>query len=46
MEEKDENTEEKDREADTIDSPEPHEVTVAREEIDLLLAEQHRTVRR
>ncbi|XP_040976301.1 kinesin-like protein KIF19 [Aquila chrysaetos chrysaetos] len=42
-EEKDENTEEKDREADIIDSPEPHEVTVAREEINLLLAEQHKT---
>ncbi|KAM7091719.1 LOW QUALITY PROTEIN: kinesin-like protein KIF19 [Ciconia maguari] len=42
-EEKDENTEEEDREANIIDSPEPHEVTVAREEINLLLAEQCRT---
>ncbi|KAM9222603.1 LOW QUALITY PROTEIN: kinesin-like protein KIF19 [Leptosomus discolor] len=38
-EEKDENTEEKDREVDIVDPPEPHEVTVAREEINLLLAE-------
>ncbi|KAK4813675.1 hypothetical protein QYF61_019568 [Mycteria americana] len=42
-EEKDENTEEEDREADIIDSPEPHEVTVVREEVNLLLAEQRRT---
>lgn len=42
-EEKDENTEEEDREVDVTDSPEPHEVTVAREEINLLLAEQHKT---
>lgn len=28
---------------DVTDSPEPHEVTVAREEINLLLAEQHKT---
>ncbi|XP_051488412.1 kinesin-like protein KIF19 [Apus apus] len=43
-EEKDEHAEEEDREAEIIDSPEPHEVTIAREEIDLLLAEQRRTV--
>ncbi|KAM6121939.1 kinesin-like protein KIF19 [Phoenicopterus ruber ruber] len=43
-EEKEENTEEEDREVDIIDSPEPHEVTVAREEINLLLAEQRKTV--
>ncbi|XP_050762141.1 kinesin-like protein KIF19 [Gymnogyps californianus] len=42
-EEKDENAEEEDREVDIIDSPEPHEVTVAREEINLLLAEQCKT---
>ncbi|XP_059682572.1 kinesin-like protein KIF19 [Gavia stellata] len=42
-EEKDENTEEEDREVGIIDSPEPHEVTVAREEINLLLAEQRKT---
>ncbi|XP_009884328.1 PREDICTED: kinesin-like protein KIF19 [Charadrius vociferus] len=42
-EEKDENTEEEDREADVTDSPEPHEVTVARAEINLLLAEQRKT---
>ncbi|KAM6114088.1 LOW QUALITY PROTEIN: kinesin-like protein KIF19 [Pterocles gutturalis] len=43
-EEKDENTEEEDGEVDIIDSPEPHEVTVAREEINLLLAEQREMV--
>ncbi|CAM9512130.1 unnamed protein product [Bubo scandiacus] len=42
-EEKDENTEEKDREVHITDAPEPHEVTVAREEINLLLAEQRKT---
>ncbi|KAJ7403633.1 Kinesin-like protein KIF19 [Willisornis vidua] len=42
-EEKGQNTEEENREVDVIDSPEPHEVTVAREEINLLLAEQRRT---
>ncbi|KAM9372382.1 kinesin-like protein KIF19 [Phaethornis superciliosus] len=42
-EEKDENTEEKDKEVGIIESPEPLEVTVAREEINLLLAEQRRT---
>ncbi|KAM6079807.1 LOW QUALITY PROTEIN: kinesin-like protein KIF19 [Theristicus caerulescens] len=42
-EEKDENTEDEDREVDIIDSSEPHEVTVAREEINLLLAEQRKT---
>ncbi|XP_074014680.1 kinesin-like protein KIF19 [Numenius arquata] len=42
-EKKDENTEEEDRDVDTMESPEPQEVTVAREEINLLLAEQHRT---
>ncbi|XP_028942697.1 kinesin-like protein KIF19, partial [Antrostomus carolinensis] len=42
-EENNENTEEENREADIKDSPEPHEVTVAREEINLLLAEQRRT---
>ncbi|KAM6244977.1 LOW QUALITY PROTEIN: kinesin-like protein KIF19 [Spheniscus humboldti] len=42
-EEKDENTEEEDKEVDIIDSPEPREVTVAREEINLLLAEQCKT---
>ncbi|KAM6196751.1 kinesin-like protein KIF19 [Sarcoramphus papa] len=42
-EEKDENAEEEDREVDIVDSPEPHEVTVAREEINLLLAEQCKT---
>lgn len=42
-EEKGENTEEEDREVDIVDSPEPHEVTVAREEINLLLAEQRKT---
>ncbi|XP_069726553.1 kinesin-like protein KIF19 [Phaenicophaeus curvirostris] len=38
-EEKDEN-----KEGDIPDSPEPHEVTVAREEINLLLAEQRKMV--
>ncbi|XP_027539731.1 kinesin-like protein KIF19 [Neopelma chrysocephalum] len=42
-EEKGENMEEEDREVDVMDSPEPHEVTVAREEINLLLAEQRKT---
>ncbi|XP_054246841.1 kinesin-like protein KIF19 [Indicator indicator] len=42
-EEKDENKEEEDREVD-IDSPEPHEIRVAREEINLLLAEQRKMV--
>ncbi|KAM6352040.1 kinesin-like protein KIF19 isoform 3-T5 [Alca torda] len=42
-EEKGEYTEEEDREVDIVDSPEPHEVTVAREEINLLLAEQRKT---
>lgn len=42
-EESNENTEGEDREADIKDSPEPHEVMVAREEINLLLAGQHRT---
>ncbi|KAM6407506.1 LOW QUALITY PROTEIN: kinesin-like protein KIF19, partial [Rhynochetos jubatus] len=41
-EEKDENTEEEDR--DIINAPEPHEVTVAREEINLLLVEQCKTM--
>ncbi|XP_068003467.1 kinesin-like protein KIF19 [Melanerpes formicivorus] len=40
-EEKDENKEEEGREVDT-DSPEPHEIRVAREEINLLLAEQRK----
>ncbi|KFW84436.1 Kinesin-like KIF19, partial [Manacus vitellinus] len=39
-EEKGEIVEEEDREVDVMNSPEPHEVTVAREEINLLLAEQ------
>ncbi|NXM25505.1 KIF19 protein, partial [Oxyruncus cristatus] len=39
-EEKGENVEEEDRELNVMDSPEPHEVAVAREEINLLLAEQ------
>ncbi|XP_075623438.1 kinesin-like protein KIF19 isoform X2 [Balearica regulorum gibbericeps] len=43
QEERDENAEEEDREAGITDSPEPHEVTVAREEINLLLAEQRKT---
>lgn len=43
-EERDKNTEEEDRAVDITDSPEPHEVTVAREEISLLLAEQHKTM--
>lgn len=43
-EKKDESTEEEDREGDIIDSPEPHEFTVAREEIKLLLAEHRKTV--
>ncbi|XP_050173732.1 kinesin-like protein KIF19 [Myiozetetes cayanensis] len=43
-EEKGENVEEEDGEVDVVDSPEPHEVTVAREEINLLLAEQRKTV--
>ncbi|KAM6299077.1 kinesin-like protein KIF19 [Aegotheles albertisi] len=43
-EEKDENTGEEEREVDITDSPEPHEVTVAKEEINLLLAEQRKTV--
>ncbi|KAM6379218.1 LOW QUALITY PROTEIN: kinesin-like protein KIF19 [Pluvialis apricaria] len=43
-EEKDENTEEEDREVDVTDSPEPHEVMVARKKINLLLAEQRKTV--
>ncbi|PKU31559.1 kinesin-like protein kif19 [Limosa lapponica baueri] len=42
-EEKGENTEEEDGDVDTVESPEPHEVTVAREEINLLLVEQRRT---
>nr|XP_013817066.1 PREDICTED: kinesin-like protein KIF19 [Apteryx mantelli mantelli] len=42
-EKKDENTQEEDREVEGTDSPEPHEVMVAREEINLLLAEQRRT---
>ncbi|XP_055661166.1 kinesin-like protein KIF19 [Falco peregrinus] len=42
-EEKDANTEEEDKEVGFINSPEPHEVTVAREEISLLLAEQCKT---
>ncbi|KAM9261532.1 LOW QUALITY PROTEIN: kinesin-like protein KIF19 [Cariama cristata] len=42
--EKDENTEEEDREVDIINSPEPHEVTAARDEINLLLAEPDKTV--
>ncbi|XP_074775805.1 kinesin-like protein KIF19 [Athene noctua] len=42
-EEKDENTEEEDREVGITGAPEPHEVTAAREEINLLLAEQHKT---
>ncbi|XP_030315882.1 kinesin-like protein KIF19 [Calypte anna] len=42
-EEKDENKEEKEKEVDIIDTPEPPEVTAAREEINLLLAEQGRT---
>ncbi|XP_014801679.1 PREDICTED: kinesin-like protein KIF19 [Calidris pugnax] len=42
-EEKGGNTEEEDRDVDTMESPEPHEVTAAREEINLLLAEQRRT---
>lgn len=43
-EKKDESTEEEDKEGHIIDSPEPHEVTVAREEINLLLAEHRKTV--
>ncbi|XP_065501079.1 kinesin-like protein KIF19 [Caloenas nicobarica] len=43
-EKKDESTEEEDREGNIIDSPEPHEVTVAREEINLLLAEHRKVV--
>ncbi|XP_035757227.1 kinesin-like protein KIF19 [Egretta garzetta] len=39
-EQKDENTEEEDGEVDIIDSPKPREVPVAREEVNLLLAEQ------
>ncbi|XP_075755717.1 kinesin-like protein KIF19 isoform X3 [Pelodiscus sinensis] len=39
----DENMEEADREVEEADSPEPHEVTVAREEINVLLAEQRKT---
>ncbi|XP_027761917.1 kinesin-like protein KIF19 [Empidonax traillii] len=42
-EEKGETVEEEDREVDVMDSPEPHEVTVAREEINMLLAEQRKT---
>ncbi|KAJ7401367.1 Kinesin-like protein KIF19 [Pitangus sulphuratus] len=42
-EEKGKNVEEEDREVDVMGSPEPHEVTVAREEINLLLAEQRKT---
>ncbi|RMC17656.1 hypothetical protein DUI87_05320 [Hirundo rustica rustica] len=41
-EEKGGNTEEEDR--DVMDSHEPQEVTAVREEINLLLAEEHRTV--
>ncbi|OPJ87316.1 kinesin family member 19 [Patagioenas fasciata monilis] len=43
-EKKDESTEEEDREGGITDSPEPHEVTVAREEINLLLAEHRKTM--
>lgn len=39
----DENMEEADREVEGADSPEPHEVTVAREEINMLLTEQRKT---
>ncbi|XP_032649984.1 kinesin-like protein KIF19 isoform X2 [Chelonoidis abingdonii] len=39
----DENMEEADREVEGASSPEPHEVTVAREEINLLLAELRKT---
>ncbi|XP_067407576.1 kinesin-like protein KIF19 [Emydura macquarii macquarii] len=39
----DENMEEADREVEGADSPEPHEVTVAREEINMLLTEQQKT---
>ncbi|KAM6250298.1 kinesin-like protein KIF19 [Porphyrio hochstetteri] len=42
-EEKDGKVGEEDREVGVTDSPEPHEVTAAREEINLLLAEQRRT---
>ncbi|XP_074866733.1 kinesin-like protein KIF19 isoform X2 [Carettochelys insculpta] len=38
----DENVEEADRELERADSPEPHEVTVAREEINMLLAEERK----
>ncbi|XP_044836280.1 kinesin-like protein KIF19 [Mauremys mutica] len=39
----DENMEEADREVEGASSPEPHEVTVAREEINMLLAELRKT---
>ncbi|XP_054698345.1 kinesin-like protein KIF19 isoform X2 [Grus americana] len=43
QDDRDENAEEEDREEGITDSPEPHEVMVAREEINLLLAEQRKT---
>uniref|UniRef100_A0A7M4FEF0 Kinesin-like protein n=1 Tax=Crocodylus porosus TaxID=8502 RepID=A0A7M4FEF0_CROPO len=42
-EKEDETMDEEDREAEGTDSPEPHEVMVAREEINMLLAEQRKT---
>ncbi|XP_019368507.1 PREDICTED: kinesin-like protein KIF19 [Gavialis gangeticus] len=42
-EKEDETMDEEDREVEGTDSPEPHEVMVAREEINMLLAEQRKT---